>query len=525
MRFKFTLKDKIGQLPKNSGVYAFKNSREFLYIGKATNIKERVKNHFPSRSEIKEASLFSTFAPLRAELGERRKNVLRTQQSDWRDSFFLNKVKKIGYIKTDSEITTLILEAKLIKKYRPKYNVVWRDDKNYFYVAVTKDDYPRIFITHQPQPKLKVKNRASITELFKEARWKKRAKPSLPYGSEGEEEDEVIFAFQKSRVDYIGPFVDGKALKQTLKILRKIFPYRSCHNLPKRPCLWYELRRCPAPCLLRSTLAEKIPLALSSSKNVRSSLPFAAAREMKKECKNNAQNIIKIFKEGKSQTLKELGKEMKKASVFQDFEKAAKIRDQIRALERTLAHAKIFELSFPSESNWFLVQKNLKELLKIRGKISRIEAYDISNIQGQEATGSLVTFINGEANKNFYRKFKIRISGKPNDVAMIREVLSRRLKHLEWSYPDLILIDGGKAQLNAVRQCLITVTKRVKRLPGVIALAKKENKLYIEGQKIPVLLKNLPREVFNLILRTRDEAHRFAISYHKKLRQKKFLAL
>ncbi|PIS17178.1 MAG: excinuclease ABC subunit C, partial [Candidatus Nealsonbacteria bacterium CG09_land_8_20_14_0_10_42_14] len=165
-KFKFLKKDKISRLPKTVGVYTFKKGAKLLYIGKAINLRDRVRQH--------------------REL--------------------LNQVKQLAYIKTDSEIEALILEASLIKKYQPKYNVVWRDDKNYFYVGVTKEKFPRVFITHQP----------------------KRAPAPL------------------TRPGLVGPFVDGKALKETLKVLRKVFPYRTCRNLPKKPCLWYQLNRCPA---------------------------------------------------------------------------------------------------------------------------------------------------------------------------------------------------------------------------------------------------------------------------------------
>jgi excinuclease UvrABC nuclease subunit len=321
--FNFLSKDKIGRLPKTVGVYCFKNKGKVLYIGKAANIRQRVKQH----------------------------------------KDLLGSAEKIGYIKTDSEIGALILESKLIKKYQPKYNVAWKDDKNYFYIGITKEEFPRIFITHQTKDK---------------------------------------------NTEYIGPFVDGKSLKQTLKELRKRSPYRTCKNLPTgkkaiRPCLWYHLGQCLAPCLF--------------------------------------------------------------ADIFQ---------------------------------------------------ARHIEAYDVSNIQGKEATGSMVTFIDGKPDKNLYRRFKIKFVDGPNDVAMLKEVLSRRFKHQEWTYPDLILIDGGKAQLNAA----ISAAKRYKLKAKITALAKRNNELYIQGSKRPVLLKNLPRETFNLMLRLRDEAHRFAISYHHKLRIK-----
>ena len=130
----------------------------------------------------------------------------------------------------------------------------------------------------------------------------------------------------------------------------------------------------------------------------------------------------------------------------------------------------------------------------------------------------MVTFVSGKPDKNFYRRFKIKIAGKPNDTAMLKEVLQRRLNHPEWPYPDLILIDGGIAQLNAALK--VKRQKSKGKSIKFMALAKKKNELYIKSQNKPVLLKNMPREIFNLILQARDEAHRFAKKYHLKLREK-----
>jgi len=161
-------KGKIDKLPKTPGVYQLKRGREILYIGKAANLRVRVKNHF--------------------------------QQPTYRDNLFIEKVSNIGYIETSSDIDALLLESQLIKEHQPKYNVVWRDDKKYFYVAITKDTLPRVFITHQPiQAKL------------------------------------------------IGPFVDGKALKQVLKLLRKVFPYYTAKKHPSNRCSWCHIDRCPGP--------------------------------------------------------------------------------------------------------------------------------------------------------------------------------------------------------------------------------------------------------------------------------------
>jgi len=498
MKFKFINKNSISRLPKSCGVYVFKKGRQILYIGKATNLKERVKNHF--------------------------------QQTAFRDNIFINQVEKIGYIKTDSEfsdpanhlpersegremngvqrttsrpasqgstIEALILEAKLIKKYKPKYNIVWRDDKNYFYVGITKDynppttssrpslrsgrapDFPTVFITHQP------------------------ADP---------------------KIDYVGPFVDGRALKQALNTLRRVFPYRTCKSYSGKPCLWYQLGRCPGPCLLGSKLANEIS---------------KIEETIKKESQRNAKNLKKILEGGKNQVLKDLKREMKKASKIRDFEKAAKIRDQINALERILSHAMSLEIIEPEKNGREKTEKELKRILNLKRKISRIEAYDVSNIQGKHATGSMVTFVNGRPDKNFYRKFKIhpvkprkagispkaklfnrvKIEQKPNDVAMLKEILTRRFQHPDWGWPDLVLVDGGAAQLSAARQAKNKERRAAKNIK-VIALAKRKNELFIEGQKTPILLKKLPREIFNLILQLRDEAHRFALSYHRKLREK-----
>lgn len=377
-RFKFLPKNKINQLPEAPGVYAFRGKRRtmLLYVGKAVNIKARVKQH----------------------------------------KSLLAQAEQLGYIETGSEIAALLLEARLIKKYQPRYNTIWKDDKNYFYVAITKEPLPRLFITHQLQLK----------------------------------------------INYIGPFVDGTSLKQTLKLLRKVFPYYTQNKHPAGLCSWCHLNLCPG-----------------FNPDI-------------KEYQKNIKNLIAVLKGGKQSVLRNLKKEMTLASKSQNFEKAAEIKNQITALEKVMSHSV---------------------------KTSRWEAYDVSNIQGQEATGAMVTFINGRPDKNFYRRFKIKVSGKPNDVAMMKEIISRRLKHAEWPYPDAILIDGGKPQLNAA----LLITKDYKLKTKIMALAKKHNELFIEGKKKPVLLKPLPQETSDLILRLRDEAHRFAISYHKKLRFKNLI--
>lgn len=412
-KFKFSNKDKINQLPRTPGVYCFGDKRGILYIGKASNLRERVKNHF--------------------------------LQSTYRDNLFIALVEKIGLIETQSEIEALLLESRLIKQHQPRYNVTWKDDKNYFYIGIAKEELPRVFITHRAEP--------------------------------------------KPKTIYVGPFVEGTALKKTLKTLRRIFPYYTAKKHPNKPCLWCHLNLCPGP------------------------------NPVKSECQKIIKNLILFLKGKKQSVLKNLKREMETASKREDYEKAARSRDQVEALENILSHSKIFPLANLKE--WGKTERELKNILKTAGKIKKIEAYDVSNIQGKEATASMITFIEGSPDKNLYRKFKIKISGSPNDIAMLEEALLRRFSHSEWPYPDLILIDGGKAQLNIAIRSKVQNPK-AKNIK-IASLAKRHNELFIEGRKKPILLETLPREIFNLILQLRDEAHRFAISYHKKLREKVLL--
>lgn len=436
-KFKYTSPKDVNLLPPTTGIYCFKKSNEFLYIGKAINIKERVKNHIA--------------------------------QSTFKDNIFVPQTQKIGFIATGSEIEALILEANLIKKYQPQYNTVWRDGKSHNFIAITDENFPRVFTTHQ----------------------------------------------KKQNTKYIGPFIDGGALKQTLRVLRRVFPFRTCNKLPKKACLYKDLKLCPAPCQFK-------------------------VQNEKLKVKKNIRNIIKILQGQKNSVIKNLQKEMLLASKQQNFERAQTLRDQIFALENVFSHSHVLEQEKTNRPQGSVNLQALQKLLGIKNKIKRIEGYDISNIQGQEATGSMVVFENGQPNKNEYRKFKIKITGKPNDTAMLREIISRRLKHKDWPasnasqassrsdagwpIPQVMLIDGGKGQLSAGLNIKYQIAniKYKSKISNIkfIALAKRQNELFIEGKDKPILLKTLPQEISNLILQVRDEAHRFAISYHKNLRSK-----
>ena len=415
-KFIYVNKVESERLPKNPGIYEFKNNEgKILYIGKAANIKERVKNH-----------LF---------------------QPNYKDRYFIDQISRIGYIQTDSEIEALLLEANLIKKRQPKYNVAWRDDKYYFFVGIARKPLPVVFITHQT----KIKDKTKQDNNF-----------------------------------YIGPFTEGRSLRKVLKFLRRAFPYLTVRKHGALPCFYCHIGQCPG-----------------------------ADPDIQKY-RRNIRNLVKVLKGDKKTVLIKFRKEMKIFSDSSRFEEAAKARDQIRALENVMTNARIIDGFKNPAKSWSETQKVLQKIISQDEFIRKIEAYDISNIQGSGATGSMVTFSYGKPDKNFYRKFKIRLAPEPNDVAMIKEILTRRLAHAEWPFPEVILIDGGKPQLNAALS-VVKLNNSARRLK-VIALAKRKNELFLPGRKKSIMLKSLPREVFNLILRLRDEAHRFAITYHRKLR-------
>jgi excinuclease ABC subunit C len=267
----------------------------------------------------------------------------------------------------------------------------------------------------------------------------------------------------------IGPFTDGKFLKIVLRYLRKPFPYYTQkHRI--LPCSYCHLSLCPGP------------------------------NPDKREYKKSIAKIKAILNGKKPRVITFLKKEMADFAKNLEFEKAAKARDQIAALENIFAHIPKVEIT-P-----LLTKEGV-------GVVKSLEAYDISNIQGKEPVASMVRFDNGKPNKSLYRKFKIRLPEKPDDCAMMREVIRRRLRHTEWPYPDMFLIDGGRGQLNAALSQLSVVSCQL----SVVALAKKHNELYLPNREKPISLDTLPKDIKNLFMYARDEAHRFAISYHRKL--------
>ncbi len=407
------------KIPASPGIYIFSGKAgKVLYIGKAVNTRNRIKSYFKDKME------------------------------NSRIQAMVNSATKLKFIETDSEIEALILESQYIKKYKPKFNVVMRDDKQYFFVSITKEDFPKIFLTHQ----------------------------------------------KGKKAEYIGPFTDGKALRSTLNLLRRVFPYCTCKQKHTNYCLNYHIEKCPGYCCLKNT------------------------KESRKEYKKNI-NAIKQILNGKKNTLiRKLEKEMMQSAEKEDFEKSIQLRSQLEKLQRVFENARVIkEMGGKKDTK---VLGDMKKVFKLKETPKRIEGYDISNIYGKFATAAMIVFENGEVDKNEYRKFRIRVSGKGDDTGMIKEVLSRRLSHSEWPLPDLILIDGGKGQLNAV---LLIIQKRDLSIP-VIALTKdkkhKGSHIYSSTLEKKVNLNDLKDPTKNLILNINAEAHRFAIAYYRELHKR-----
>ncbi|RJO65105.1 MAG: excinuclease ABC subunit UvrC [Candidatus Omnitrophota bacterium] len=354
------------------------------------------------------------------------------------------KIADIEYKTTTSESQAQLLEALLIKDFQPYYNISLKDDKSFPLIRITNEQFPLVSI----------------------CRSKSRKKGDAAF--------------------YFGPFTSAKLLRQALKVIRRIFGFRSCKKMPKQPCLYYRVKLCPAPCVGK--------ISPSQYQEV--------IKGIKMFLESRYEALLGVF----------LGK-MHNAVTQACFEEAAKIRDQISALSIIGQSA--------TQAGTHEEIEDLKNLLGFRKVPLCIEAFDISNISGKEACGSMVYFYKGVADKNNYRRFRIKGVEGIDDYAMIREVVQRRYSRLireGAALPDLIIIDGGKSHL--------AVAKKEVRGLGLhiplISIAKDREHIYREGKKAPLKL-NSDTPGLNLIRRIRDEAHRFAVAYHHILRRKKII--
>lgn len=373
---------------------------KILYIGKAANLKRRVSSYF-------------------------------SRAHDSRIERLVSLARKVDHRKTDTALEALILEASLIKKYAPPFNVREKDDKSFLYVEIADEEFPRILLVRGKKSSVQSRNGAGY-----------------------------------------GPFTSASSIRAALTAIRRIFPFNT--HLPekigvyKKPCFDHQIGLCPGTCV---------------------------GEISKREYARTVQNI-KLFFEGKKERLiRLLEKEMKSASRDLEFEHAAKLRRNIFALRH------IQDTAFISNER----QETG------RGKGFRIEGYDISNISGTYAVGAMVVFEGSEPDPSGYRKFRIRTVGESDDVGMMQEMLQRRFtRHSDdWTLPDLVLVDGGKGQVNVAKKVLDECGLRIPVLG--IAKGPERKKNDIVGE--------VPKEVdISTLVRVRDEAHRFAVGYHRKVR-------
>lgn len=404
------LKEKFKKLPDNPGIYLFYDSSgELIYVGKASSLKRRVRSYFSSKPAIR---------PIEQ---------------------MIHQVKKIDYSETDSVLEAIILEGQYIKKFRPKYNILWRDDKSWNYIVITKDKFPKVRTIREWELKQLGDSRAK-KEYYK------------------------IF----------GPF-PGLNAKAAMKIFRKIFKISSCDPKDKRECIYRQMGECLGVC------AGEISSASYARKVIHPLVLFLSGEKRK--------------------LINEVVRQMVAAAKNEDFEEAARLRDQVKSLKR-IQDVTLINESFTRDA-----------AAKI-GKDVRIEGFDISNIGTSNKVGAMVVFDAAGPVKSEYRKFNIRTVAGQSDVACLEEVLRRRLKRSDWPLPDLVFVDGGKPQVNLANKI---IGQHFLDIP-VIGIAKGPSRKKIEfiyDRKNPAIADWI-FSFKSLLIAVRDEAHRFAIAYHRK---------
>ncbi len=422
------LREKARNLPASPGVYLMKDSREVvIYVGQSRSLRDRVSGYFVPSADL---------GPVKQRL--------------------LDYVRDFDTLECDSEVEALLMENRLIKDIKPRFNARLTDGKSYPYLEiVTRDDYPGVYVTRQPH---------------------------------------------ESGVKLYGPFTSGYALKESLIHLQRAFKFRTCHleireDDPQkryfRPCLLHFIKQCSAPC------ADKI------------------SRQAYRE---DIERLKRFLESSRGHALREMTREMEVAAAALDFEHAALLRDQIRAL-RALSQRGRGDRSLQPEVFFHDYQAGLKQLqeaLELAEPVRSLEAIDIAHFQGEAAVGSLVCFIDGKPFKNGYRRFRIKGVPGIDDYKCIQEVIARRYRDAGVNrelFPDLILIDGGLGQLHAA---LAAFSRMDAKPPRVVSLAKRREEIFVQSRSLPY---RLPRTsaALKLLQYARDEAHRFARNYHHLL--------
>lgn len=387
---------------------------------------------------------------------------LKAAAEDRRTADLVREICDIDFLEAESEVDALLAEARLVKDIQPKFNIDLKDDKTFPYLEITtREDFPRVEVTREPSDR--------GTKLY-------------------------------------GPFASAGSLRGAVQVLQKIFKFRTCSldiddGDPKwrwfRPCLLASINQCTAPCNLRIS---------------------------KEEYRKDIERLKKFLEGGKKSLLQEMREEMTQAATDRKYEKAARLRDEIRMLE-SLGERGDLDTHVQPEVFYIDPKKGLaglQKVLKLDKQPRTIEGVDIAHLAGEETVASLVQFIDGLPFKPNYRRYKIRGVQGIDDFASLHEVIARRFQHLHEEsevFPDILLIDGGKGQLSAGLAAFQALGLEP---PTVISIAKREEELFIPGQDAPL---KLSRHSFalRLLQYVRDEAHRFAQHYHHLLRRRTLL--
>jgi excinuclease ABC subunit C len=435
------LSEKARSLPDVPGVYLMKDAAGVvLYVGKALRLPDRVSSYFvPS-----------------ADLGARKQPML-------------DLVEDVEVLECEAEWEALLLESRLVKDLKPRFNELLKDDKTFPYLAVTvRDQFPGVYVTRNP---------------------------SDP-------------RFEGARV--FGPFTSVHALRSAVTVMQRVFQYRTCEldikaddpaNRRFRPCLLHSIGQCTAPCANRVTVARY---------------------------RADVDRFLRFLGSKRSVLVRELQGEMERASAERRFEDAAALRDQIHALGKLddRETRRGLEQEWQPELTVFagdpkVGMRSLQRALGLGSDIRCLEAIDIAHLGGEETVGSKVCFVDGRPFKDAYRRYRITTAGN-DDYRAIREVVSRRMREAQGEdelLPDVLLIDGGIGQLHAALEAMEDFARR----PAiVISLAKKEELIFVHRESEPI---RLPRTNAGLRLcqSARDEAHRFARRYHHVLRRRRTL--
>ena len=554
-----TIEESLKLLPDASGVYLMHDkNNEIIYIGKAKNMKKRVKSYFQKNHD----------SP---------KLIVMVPQ-----------IIRFDFIITDSEVEALILESHLIKKHKPKYNVLLKDDKKFPWFLITEEQYPRIIVTRKADKK-----------------------------------------FQKGK--YFGPYTNARAMYSTLELIKKMFPLKQCKTprFKDRPCMYYQIGKCLGPCQKLTDpedykeVVKQVEMFLSGKQSellaeLKNQMEiFAEKQEFEKAARYRDSYFDVLKAVGKQKVVSEntdinqdilgfardnsimsiallkvrdgrliakedfdikldeihtpyealiafiqeyyqlvdrseIPKELLVSCEIEDeeskiikewlsFKKGSKVslispksqkkfelvemadKNALAALEGL----KVSEMA-SLQNDWNEIGCYIQEKLNLPNFPARIECFDISHIQGTNTVASMVVFINGKPYKSEYRKYKIRTlaEGQTDDFASMKEVIKRRYQKLlrdisnnaqkEQIFPDLIIVDGGKGQLSATLESLEELG--LSNMP-IVSLAKKFEEIFLPEQSNPVILPANSKALF-LFQQVRDEAHRFAVSYHRKLREK-----